>query len=98
MTRAVRFLGAARAELRREVEFYDAQLPGLGAELVSEVEYAVRQLRSFPELGKPAVADTRQLAIRRFPFLLVYRIREAELVVVAVAHQRRRPNYWQRRQ
>jgi plasmid stabilization system protein ParE len=97
VTRAVRFLGAARAELRKEVAFYEEQLPGLGAELVAEIEYGVRQLRSFPELGKPAVAGTRQLAIRRFPFLLVYRIREDELIVVAVAHQRRNPSYWQRR-
>jgi hypothetical protein len=32
-----------------------------------------------------------------FPFSLVYRVRHAEIEIVAVAHHRRRPGYWRSR-
>jgi hypothetical protein len=38
--------------------------------------------------------STRRLAIKGFPFFLIYRPAAAELLVVAVAHQSRRPDYW----
>lgn len=97
MNRPVRFLGAARAELRRAADHYDRKRPGLGDELLAEVERAVLQLCAFPESGAPHHAKTRRLPLRRFPFLVIYRLQGEELVVVAVAHQRRKPGYWGRR-
>lgn len=35
--------------------------------------------------------------VRRFPFGVIYQPRGEQLVVIAVAHQRRRPGYWLRR-
>jgi plasmid stabilization system protein ParE len=95
--RPIRFLGAARAELQQAVDVYEADQPGLGEELAEEVEHTVRLLQTHAELGSPYLAGTRRLLLRRFPFALVYRVREPDLVGVAVAHQRRRPGYWRPR-
>jgi len=95
--RPVRFLGAARAELRRAVDRYDAQVSGLGDELAAEVEHSVRHIASPPESGSPHPAGTRRMLVRRFPFGVVYRADEQQIVGVAVAHRRRRPGYWIRR-
>jgi hypothetical protein len=35
--------------------------------------------------------------VPRFPYRVVYRNRPDEIVVVAVAHLRRRPGYWKNR-
>lgn len=95
--RKVRFLGAARAELRRAVDHYDAQVVGLGDEFTDEVERCLREVATHPEIGSVYLSGTRRILTRRFPFDLVYRVQPEEVVIVAVAHQRRRPGYWLRR-
>jgi toxin ParE1/3/4 len=95
--RPVRFLAATRVELRRAADRYDTQVPGLGDEFAAEVESVIAQVISHPEIGAPFLAGTRRVLVRRFPFGLVYRIWEEQLVVIAVAHQQRRPGYWLRR-
>jgi hypothetical protein len=50
-----------------------------------------------PELGAPDRAGTRRVQIQRCPFSIIYRIQPEQLIVVAVAHHRRRPGYWQGR-
>jgi toxin ParE1/3/4 len=92
-----RFHGAARRELRRAVEYYEERVPGLGDELVEEVERAVEEIASFPESGSPYLAHTRRVLVRRFPYSVVYRARPEGIIILAVAHQRRRPGYWRGR-
>ncbi len=50
-----------------------------------------------PKAGSVREGATRRLVFRRFPYNLFYRVREQELRILAVAHQRRRPGYWQGR-
>jgi toxin ParE1/3/4 len=91
------FLPAAREEFLTAAEYYEAASPGLGAEFVEDVERAVKRLATFPKHGSPYVSDTRRLVLRRFPFDIVYLEVERKLIVVAVAHQRRKPFYWRDR-
>ena len=39
----------------------------------------------------------RTMPLRRFPYSVIYYVRGDELRVVALAHHRRRPEYWARR-
>ena len=52
-----------------------------------------------PEIGAKISSDglTRRALVARFPYQLVYRIRPAEIVIVAIAHLKRRPGYWKTR-
>ena len=91
------FLAAAREELLTAAEYYEAAAPGLGAEFIEDVERAVGRLSTFPKHGTPYVSDTRRIVLRRFPFDIVYLESNSELLIVAVAHQARRPFYWRSR-
>jgi len=91
------FLAAAREELLAAAEYYEAASPGLGAEFIEDVERAVGRLSTFPKHGTPYVSDTRRIVLRRFPFDIVYLESNSELLIVAVAHQARRPFYWRSR-
>jgi toxin ParE1/3/4 len=93
----VRFLPAARAELRWAVERYNAETPGVGAALAAEVERAAQRIVEFPQLGSPYLVGTRRVILRRFPFSVVYRVEGEDVVIVALAHHRRRPGYWRNR-
>ena len=62
-----------------------------------ELDRAVDLISERPEAGPPYLGNTRRLLLRRFPFVVVYRVRGATLEIVAVAHGRRRPGYWRKR-
>jgi hypothetical protein len=47
----VRFLAEAKAELANAITNYDVQLPGLGAELASEVRDGLARIEEYPKLG-----------------------------------------------
>ncbi|MBL8683290.1 MAG: type II toxin-antitoxin system RelE/ParE family toxin [Myxococcales bacterium] len=72
---------------------------GLGGDFLDAVAATLERIDTTPELGVPTSQDrrTRRLLLARFPFHLVYRVAPAELVVIAVAHTKRRPGYWKAR-
>lgn len=76
---------------------YDEQVPGLGDEFAVEVEQSARQIAVHPESGSPHLLGTRRVHVERFPYSLVYTERNEQLIILAVAHHRRRPEYWIRR-
>lgn len=90
-----RFLRAARAEHLEEVAFYENRLPGLGADYLAEFEAVMSRICANPDLY-PRIGDTdiRKAGLKRFPFHVIYRAEPAQIVILAIAHQRRRPAYW----
>ena len=62
-----------------------------------EVHEASQRLSRAPGLGTPGPEQTRVLPIHRFPYSLVYRMSNAGVRVIAVAHQSREPGYWRGR-
>ena len=99
MTRALRNLRAAREEFAEAVRRYTEQRAGLGVEFFDEVAATTARLEVYPEIGAPVSQDrlTRRLLVPRFPYQVVYRLTPSEIVILAVAHLKRRPNYWKNR-
>ena len=91
------FHPAAEAEMVAAAEFYDARSPGLGLDFITEVHRATRALVMYPKLGRQFSKRLCRLLVRRFPYGLLYEPAADEILVVAVAHVRRRPGYWRRR-
>lgn len=91
------FLPEAEEEFLETIAGYEAEVPGLGGEFLAEVERALERIATFPEHGSPHLANTRRVVLRRFPFDLVYEKLPEGVLVVAVAHHRRRPDYWRGR-
>lgn len=93
-----RYLPLAREELNEAAAFYEASVPELGDAFLDDVERAIQAVEERPRIGVPLGRKFRKTILRRFPFSIVYADRDAEIVIVAVAHQRRRPGYWRGRQ
>lgn len=62
-----------------------------------ELSIATNRIREAPMRYTAAAHGTRQILLDRFPFTLYYRIRGEVVMIVAVAHQKRRPGYWRSR-
>lgn len=84
----------ARGELEKSALFYDGKFPGLGLEFATEVQTAVAFAFAHPEAGTPVSNEFRRVIVRRFPFSIVYRTKGTFIYIIAVAHQRRHPDYW----
>jgi len=89
----------ASAELAAAVRWYEDRRPGWGQRLFDAITDAVVVIESHPEAGSPRPTQqaVRQLKVRGFPYVIVYRIRPAHSHVIAIAHTSRRPQYWRQR-
>lgn len=101
MTRPVRLGEHAAAEFAEAVRWYEERTPGVGVKFLAAVQQALRRIETRPEAGSPVPRSQRSAArrvvLRRFPYQLIYYVRDSEIAVVAVAHTKRRPGYWKRR-
>lgn len=93
MTKA-RFLPAAEAEFLEEVAYYSNLGEGLGIRFQFSVLSAVTKASENPLGGAPSHKGTRSRLVKGFPFSIFYRASADELLIVAVGHHRRRPEYW----
>ena len=92
-----RFLPPAEEEMTEASFYYQTASSGLGQEFLDDLQRTIDALCERPKLGRLVGRGLRQVPFRRFPFLLIY-AEEEEIVVVAVAHQKRRPGYWRARE
>lgn len=90
----VRFLPAAELELLRETAYYSKARAGTGGRFNEAVRKAVLRAVHMPQAGAPSFEETRTMLVKGFPFSVVYRASEHELLVVAIAPHRKRPYYW----
>jgi plasmid stabilization system protein ParE len=90
-------VGPARAELEEAFDFYEGRRPGLGDELIADFEAAVAKILRNPTMGRRVARDVRRWSLHQFPYALIYQVRQDLLLIVAVAHFRRKPNYWRNR-
>ena len=88
----------AEAELDAAVAYYESQRTGVGLELKSAVENAIHIIQQNPQVY-PNYKETncRKCVLRRFPYTIFYRERAASIWIEAVAHQKRKPGYWESR-
>jgi len=96
MTRVV-FLDPAEREMLWAANYYENKADGLGEEFLTEVRRTVTRIQERPKSGRVIRGRTRRRLLRRFPFGIMYCIEGEDIVVVAIMHLRRRPDYWKER-
>ncbi|MBF2002311.1 MAG: type II toxin-antitoxin system RelE/ParE family toxin [Synechococcales cyanobacterium M58_A2018_015] len=93
--RNVVFHPLAEQELLDAATYYEEQKLGLGLEYLEEVEHAVNFLSRYPESGPEVRGSVRRLTLPKFPYSILYRLLEDDQIrILAVAHHKRRPQYW----
>jgi plasmid stabilization system protein ParE len=95
---AYRLLSGARRELEATVSFYDSIYPALGRDFVLEVQALCQRIAESPMAGVEVRPNIRRRILRRFPYSILYAIEHDEVIVVAVAHQKRLPGNWTERE
>lgn len=89
------FHPAAEAEFLESVGYYESKVSGLGGALIEEFE-ALADLIGESSKGwqVECAPGIRRAPLRRFPLSIVYREMSDGFQILAIAHDRRRPQYW----
>jgi plasmid stabilization system protein ParE len=91
------FHDEARREFRESARYYELQKDGLGSRFVDAVRDAITRIRSHPQLYREIEPGVRQCRTPRFPYGIIYRVRNSTVEILAVMHLHRKPGYWKSR-
>ena len=90
-------LPAALAEAEEAAAWYAERDPRVAARFTEELEAALNRISDAPHRWPVHLLGTQRVRLTRFPYLVVYREDETRILVVAVAHTKRKPGYWRKR-
>jgi len=93
----VHLLAAAEEEMNASAQYYENQLTGLGYRFLTEIERTIDATRAYPDSGSIMHPNIRRKLLRHFPFALLYRNTPEKIIILAVMHQHRKPDYWRTR-
>lgn len=93
----LRFLEIAEWELDDAIRYYQSESLGLGNEFLFEVIKSLDRISHFPNAWHPFSENTRCCQLSRFPYGIIYQVLETEILIVAIAHLHRKPEYWKDR-
>jgi len=97
----IEFLPPAGAELTDAISYYNIQSEGLGYEFAAEVkrtlERTLERIVQYPDAWLKLSKRTRRCRTNRFPYGVIYQIRQETLLIVAVMHLSREPETWKSR-
>ena len=93
----VEFLEEADLELVEAALWYESKQSGLGHRFKTEVESVLLNVAANPLLQRERDGGYRRINCPVFPYYLPYFIRCDRIIVVAVAHEHRKPGYWTQR-
>ena len=64
---------------------------------LAEIRRCIKRILTNPEIGRLLDDEVRRKTLHRFPYSLLYVQESSRITILAVVHQKRRPNYWRDR-
>lgn len=87
----------SQEDLLRARDWYQRQRSGLGDEFMDAFDQFVGRIQNSPEMYAVAYKEVRRGKLRRFPYVVYYRVLDKRLEIIAILHGGRDPRAWQSR-
>jgi plasmid stabilization system protein ParE len=97
MSFVLEFLPEASAEVECVTGDYEARTKGLGSRFRAEIESVCAAIIQHPLLWRLRPGGYRRVNLPGFPYYIAFATTENEVLIIAVAHTSRRPNYFTNR-
>lgn len=88
------FHPAARQELYNTQDYYEEKSDAVALAFSDEIVWAIEQTIMAPGRWKQLDKETRRFLLSRFPYRVIYRTVGDDIKIIAIAHHRRKPGYW----
>ncbi len=76
---------------------YESKESGLGRRFRDEVGHVLSRIADDPYLWRESDGGYRRVNCPVFPYFLPYFVRGQKIIIAAVAHGHRKPDYWKSR-
>jgi plasmid stabilization system protein ParE len=83
---------AAELDIAEAQVWYETQQTGLGGEFRSEVSQVIDRLAASPLIYQIVHREIRRAIVRRFPYLIWYRVAAETVIVLACTYAGRDPD------
>ena len=93
----VDFLDEAEQEFLDAALWYESKETGLGKRFRDEVAHIIDHIVEQPLLWREREGGYRRVDCPIFPYYIPYFIRGRHIIIIAVAHERKKPGYWKSR-
>lgn len=93
----VDYLPGARRDFDESFDWYAERSVQAAVGFANAVDVALSAIAVDPKRFAAIDESHRVCPVGRFPFRIVYRVAPDRIVVVAIAHAKRRPGYWKGR-
>ena len=84
-------------EAENSQSWYALRSPIAARGFVNELSHAIDMVSESPNRWPGFHADTQRYVFPRYPFSLIYRVKDEVVEVLAIAHYKKRPGYWSER-
>jgi len=91
------FLPAARQDIADAFAWCEQQSLGLGREFLRCVDATVVSIQRHPLMYPAVLVDYRRALVRRFPYVVFYKVEPERIVIYAVFHCSQDPSKWKAR-
>ncbi len=93
----VQYHDGAAADVKTALAWYQKRSGKAAVDFIEELGQAVETIRQAPDRWPAGKNNTRRFLLWRFPFSIIYSEQESVVIIWAVAHGNRRPEYWAHR-
>ena len=97
MAKAIEYLSGARVDFDESFDWYAERSVGAAIGFASSVDEAIERVTADPRRFPSTHGGCQYCSLNRYPFRIVFRDDPDRLIVIAIAHAKRRPGYWRSR-
>ena len=84
----------ARAELEDAIKWYENEKEGLGARFKAELDETLERIIRHPDWSIKVKGHIYKIRIKIFPYKILYALDGDSIIILAISHNHREPNYW----
>ncbi len=88
---------AARFEFDEAFDWYAKRSSGAAIGFATEIDTAIEKISANPEWFPRTYAGCQRYILNHYPYCIIYYRASERIVIVAIAHAKRRPAYWRSR-
>ena len=92
--RRVSFHRFAERELNDVALYYESESPGLGIKFLDEIEHYIDGIAKNPNAGRRVRGEVRRRILRKFPYGILYSVKDDGIRILAIMNLKHKPNYW----
>jgi toxin ParE1/3/4 len=90
----INFLSIAEHELSEIFDYYEQSKTGLGKLFFKEFDNCIQRIKLYPYSHRKISEKLRKAPLNKFPYYILYTKKKETVLIMAIAHYSRKPNFW----